>query len=63
MDKELEKWFEQKKEYDLEVSCYGTDPYVDENQDIFDINLSDDPIMDDTIKFIFRVSESGVDET
>lgn len=63
MDKELEKWFEQKKEYDMEISVYGTDPYVDENHDIFDIDLSEDPVMEDTIKFMFRVSESGVDET
>ena len=59
MDKELielERWLDDKKLRDYEVTVYGTDPYV-ADEDIFDINIDRNDIEEH-----FVLDQNGVDE-
>jgi len=60
MDKELielERWLDEKKIMDYEVTIYGTDPYVsDSDVSGFDLEMGE-------IESQYRLSETGVDET
>ena len=60
MDKELielERWLDEKKIMDYEVTIYGTDPYVsDSDVSGFDLEMGE-------IESQYRLSEIGVDET
>ena len=59
MDRKLERWLDRKKETDMVKAFYGTDPYVDNEEDIFDLYRQDDEgTMDD---YYDMVIESGVD--
>ena len=59
MDRKLERWLDRKKETDMVKSFYGTDPYVDNESDIFDLyRQEDEGTMDD---YYDMVIESGVD--
>jgi len=53
----LERWLDDKKLRDYEVTIYGTDPYVgDSDVSGFDIEMSE-------IERQYRLSEIGVDES
>ena len=54
----LEKWLDDKKETDMWLTINGTDPYVPQNNDIFDEYREDDNSMDDLYD---EVMYSGVD--
>jgi len=60
MDKELielERWLDEKKIMDYEVTIYGTDPYVsDSDVSGFDLEMEE-------IERQYTLSEKGVDET
>ena len=59
MDKELielERWLDKKKIMDYNVTIYGTDPYV-ADEDIFDINIDRNDIEEH-----FVLDQNGVDE-
>ena len=60
MDKnliELERWLDDKKLRDYEVTIYGTDPYVgDSDVSGFGLEMSE-------IERQYRLSEIGVDES
>jgi len=60
MDKELielERWVDEKKIMDYEVTIYGTDPYVsDSDVSGFDLEMEE-------IERQYTLSEKGVDET
>ncbi len=59
MDRKLERWLDRKKETDMVKAFYGTDPYVDTEEDIFDTyRVDDEGTMDD---YYDMVIESGVD--
>ena len=54
---ELERWLDDKKLRDYEVTIYGTDPYVgDFDVSGFDLEMSE-------IERQYRLSEIGVDES
>ena len=59
MDRKLERWLDRKKETDMVKAFYGTDPYVDNEEDVFDTyRVDDEGTMDD---YYDMVIESGVD--
>ena len=54
----LEQWLDKKKEADLIKSVYITDPYVTQDEDIFDLIRGEDTDLDELYD---EVMESGVD--
>ena len=54
----LEQWLDKKKEADLFKSVYITDPYVTQDEDIFDLIRGEDTDLDELYD---EVMESGVD--
>ena len=42
MDRKLDKWLDHKKERDFRLATVTTDPYVDTENDIFDMYREDD---------------------
>ena len=58
MDKNLERWLLKKKIEDHVKAVTITDPYVSDDQDIFDLYRAEDDTMDD---YYDEVMDSGVD--
>ncbi len=52
MDRKLERWLDRKKETDMVKAFYGTDPYVDAEEDIFDnaVEYTDIPAIEGQIQ-------------
>ena len=58
MNRKLTRWLDKKKEADLLKSVYITDPYVTQDEDIFDLIRGGETDLDDLYD---EVIESGVD--
>ena len=58
MDRNLERWLLKKKLNDTIKATTITDPYVSDDNDIFDLYRAEDDTMDD---YYDEVMDSGVD--